>query len=163
MEGLKSSLPQEKVAREPPVAYGAHLREETRLYTWSEMPDSLPTQARRHWVMFVIPSLVATLVFYLGHQVAAGVIFVVGLSIGVGTLASPGFARTFERMASFLSLSFGTILRWLLLAPFYIVLMAPMAFINRLSGNDPLQLELDKTSETYWSTPPKSSGYDRPY
>ncbi len=133
------------------------------MFTWSEMPDPLPTPAHRRWVMFVAPCLVAVIVYYLGHHVAAGVLLAVGITVGIGTLVSVGFARAFERMAAFLSLSLGTGLRWVLLAPFYLLFMTPMALFNRLWAHDPLQLGLDKTKETYWSTPPKSSGYDRPY
>ena len=113
--------------------------------------------------MFVVPITVATALFALSYQTLGLVIGFVGISIGIATMTSQVFARYFERFAASLSLLIGSILRWALLAPFYMVVMVPFAVIGRTTGSDRLALKVDKSIATYWSKPPPTSGYDRPY
>ena len=133
------------------------------MFAWSEMPPKQAPKAKRHWVMFVVPITVATLLVAFGYQTLGLVIGFVGISIGIATVSSKDFARYFERFAASLSLLIGSILRGVLLAPFYMVVMGPFAFIGRITRSDRLALKVDKSISTYWSKPPPTSGYDRPY
>ena len=113
--------------------------------------------------MFAVPITVATLLITFSYQTLGLIIGLVGISIGIATVTSQKFAKRFERFATSLSLIFGSILRWVLLAPFYLVVMVPFAVIGRITQSDRLILKIDKSKATYWSKPPQTSGYDRPY
>jgi hypothetical protein len=133
------------------------------MFTWSEMPPRDAPIPPKRWVMFVVPLVVASILVALGHQTFGVVVGCMGVAIGVGTVTSKAFAKAFEGFAARLSMVLGALLRWLLLAPFYVVVMAPLALARRISSKDPLHLTVDKSQTSYWTKPPQSSGYDRPY
>ena len=133
------------------------------MFTWSEMPPRHAPKPPNSWVMFVVPLGVASTFVALGHPKLGIVVGCVGVAIGVGNVTSRRFSTAFKRVAVGLSQVLGALLRWLLLAPFYVMVMAPLALVGRISSKDRLELTIHKSQKSYWTPPAQSKGYDRPY
>jgi hypothetical protein len=133
------------------------------MYDWSEMPDFEPITRGNSWAPFIVAPLVAAAMYWFGHSTAAAVILVVGLSIATGIQLSTKIKRGFQGFAARMSLIVGGLLRWSLLAPFYLLMIAPLALIARLSGSDKLALMLTPNAPSYWEKPAKAAGYDHLY
>jgi hypothetical protein len=132
--------------------------------SWHQMPAVSQPPSRGSWVLFIVPVLVAGVLYLLGHPTAAVIIALIGLSIGIGTHLSSAFKRLFERLALKLAELAGSLLSALLLLPFYMLIMAPIAAFRRAGGGDPLKLDIDPKALSYWEEHgPMSGRYDRPF
>ena len=131
---------------------------------WSQMPAVPDQKGPARWPMVVVPAIVALAFYWMGYPTVALVLIAIAAVLGIGTMVSPRFERAVHRLAAWLSVTAGALLGWLLLMPFYMLLMVPMAMVNRFSGGDRLQLKIDRSATSYWNDHgPMSGRYERPY
>jgi len=114
-------------------------------------------------LQMLIGAAAGGLFFYFGHQTLAIVIWLIAGTIGLGSWISEGFRDGVARVGEGLSLAVGSLLRVLLLFPFYLLVMGPYAGIRRLFGADRLGLRpID--CESFWVDRRGDRGdYTRPY
>ena len=132
------------------------------------MPAPPQSKGKVSWLVHLmadlVPFLVAGLFFYLGHLTAAVVVTVLAVIIVAGAHLSAAFRRGVDRVGLKAAQAIGGILRAVLLLPFYLLIMAPIAVVRRLAGADPLKLTLDAEAKSYWQDHgPMTNRYDRPF
>ena len=98
----------------------------------------------------VMGAVAATLGFGLGHVVAARIVaLLTTIILGLGFLA-PAAYRQVHRFGQTLGRIVGSALTYLLLVPFYILVVVPAALWLRLRGRDPLHRRRRSPEHTYW-------------
>ena len=131
--------------------------------SWDSMPSVLPEPTPRRFVHLLAPILIAGVLLLLGHRLAACILAVVGLTIYILTLLNRRVQILMGVFARHLSSGVGALMRALLLFPFYILMMAPLALVQRATGKDPLGLDLESKRQSYWTAHSGHAGYERPY
>lgn len=98
-------------------------------------------------VMTAIGSL---LFWWLGHRAMGIIVWCLAAVVLVsGLFIAPVFAAI-ERFGGWLGKWVGEILTWGLLTPFYYLCFAPMHFVLKLRGKDPLCRRMHTGEITYW-------------
>ena len=86
----------------------------------------------------------------------------VGLAIGVLALVLPTLARPFYWLWYGFAACVGIVVSNLILVLVYYLLFAPIGWLRRMAGNNPLQLGKHPDAKSYWHTmpePPKPADY----
>jgi hypothetical protein len=126
-------------------------------------PTELGASAGLRWGFFLAPFLAAGFFLWQNHPKIAALVALIGLIVNGGKKVSPGFTGGFRRFSLVISASAGTVLRCLLLVPFFMFLMVPMAMLQRITGRDLLKIDLEEDVESYWGKTVSSTDYERPY
>jgi hypothetical protein len=98
--------------------------------------------------------------FVLGHDVVAWVVWLLAATALVLGLARPAAFAPLHRFGQFLGRVVGTLLGWLLLAPFYVLGFGAAALVMRLRGADPMQRRMLPAGFSYWVRRRRSSETD---
>lgn len=114
-----------------------------------------------------VAAAVGGLLFVLGARVGAYAAWALGGLVATLALASPrGAYRRIDGLASLLGRGVGALLGWLLLAPFFYLVMAPFGLLRRaLGGRDVLARRPDRTAPTYLvrREPGRDEPLEKPY
>ena len=86
----------------------------------------------------------------LGHRTLGDVLVVVGAAQGMVATWRPLWLRPVRRLGGAFGRLVGTALTWLLLIPFFLVVIAPAALYLRLRGRDPLHRRPLAAGLTAW-------------
>jgi hypothetical protein len=133
------------------------------MHDWLQTPNLPVRRAGIRWPFILVPFLVAGVLFWQNHLKIAAFVAVAGLIINIGNEVSPGFARGFRRFGVAASRFIGAILRCILLVPFFVFVMVPMATFQRIAGRDLLKTGLEPGLLSYWEKRPASPDYERQY
>ena len=108
-------------------------------------------QLQLGFLLMVLTTVVGFWFFEKGHG-AGDVIswFLVGLLLFVAALI-PGIGRWMYRIWMAFGVLWGAIVGQVILFAVYLVLFAPIAWIRRLVGHDPLNLRFDPQAQSYFS------------
>jgi len=141
--------------------------------TWEHMPTKQqgPSTtsglalffARLAVAAIIVPVVVVTTLVYIGWIDLALIIGSIAFVIIVGSRLSDPFARAVKRFGDKLGLVIGGLLRRLLLIPFFLFVMAPLAWLQRRRKIDVLERELDPQADSYWKPVKPSTSYERTY
>jgi len=89
---------------------------------------------------------------WLGHRLAAAVVWGLAGLLLLGLLGIPGILAGFDRLGKGLAWLVGTALTWILLAPFYWIVFGLGHLFLRLGGKDPMNRRHEPGLATYWLT-----------
>jgi fatty acid desaturase len=124
-------------------------------------------KARRTAVLrAVVAAAVGAAFFYFDRPVLASVVLGVGgLALLVGLLSPLGAHAAIDRSLAKLAHLVGVLLGWLLLAPFYYLVMTPLGLLTKRGKRDPLRRRPDPSATSYWKKrdPLRARDLDRPY
>jgi hypothetical protein len=81
--------------------------------------------------------------------------------VGISAWLRPRWYRGFYRVSTRIGFHLSQAIARVILAMIFILLLAPLSLILRLTGNDPLQLKPRKNSPTYWHPAKESGPMDR--
>ena len=98
-------------------------------------------------------SVVISLLLYLFKGVAIQwslIIFAVGCIIFIISMISIKLTKMIYLGMILLTMPIGWVISFILMAAFYFLLLAPLGFIFRLMGRDPLCRKFDPTAKSYW-------------
>jgi hypothetical protein len=86
-----------------------------------------------------------------GGAVAPGILWGLGLLVGLPGLAFPSVARPVYVGMMLVSAPIGWVVSHVLLAVVYFVLFAGLGLVFRLCGRDRLRIRFDRGAATYWN------------
>jgi hypothetical protein len=96
-----------------------------------------------------------------GHDIAAAVVWSVGLVVSVAAIVSAGARRRIYLGWMRAVAPIGWVVSHLLLAAIWILVAIPTALVLRLAGRDPMQRRFDRSASTYWVRRPPDSDRTR--
>ncbi len=111
----------------------------------------------------IVPVVVVSVLVFIGWIDLALIIGFIAFIIIAGSRLSDPFARAVKRFGDKLGLLIGGLLRRLLLIPFFLIVMAPLAWLQRLRKIDVLERDLDPQADSYWKPVKPSGSYERTY
>ena len=116
--------------------------------------DAASVHPGRVFLRTTIPGgLVAVLLTLLGRELAAAVVLVVAVLVGVGAASSPRFRRGFDRLLHAVGHSVGVALSFLLMGLLELFIFLPVSLLLRLVRHDPLKPGADHR-QARWQTHP---------
>jgi fatty acid desaturase len=130
--------------------------------------DDRPARARKARRTAVVRAAVGAIAgaafLYFDRPVLGWVVLALGTATLVVGLASPlGAHAAIDRVLEKLGHLVGTLLTWLLLAPFYYLVMTPLGLLTKRGNRDPLHRRLDPSAPTYWKKRGRPRDLDKPY
>lgn len=128
-----------------------------KVWNWQERDAGIDSASRaasrrQRWLIqgFVLAVLGTVLNMGLGHTVPGRVVLVVGVLQMVIALWRPRFLIPLDRIADRIAAAVGHTVAWLLLTPFWLLVIVPGGFILRLQRRDPLHRASLPTDLTGW-------------
>lgn len=130
---------------------------------WSELPSTPRQKPEARWPSFAVPLLVACALAGFGQLFAAALVASLGCLLAVATMIHKGFRVFILQLTKRVSVFVGVVLRYLLLTPFYLLIMTPLAGYQRAFGKGRISLDINKKRKTYWEEAQPSKDYEHPY
>ncbi len=108
----------------------------------------------------VMTGIAATLAFVVKHPAMAVVVCVLATVVLLSGLFVPPVFAAIERFGAWLGKAVGLALTWILLVPFFVLCFIPGRLILAVRGVDPMQRDLNKKTQTYWTSTPRRASPD---
>ncbi|MCC6876783.1 MAG: hypothetical protein IT378_20940 [Sandaracinaceae bacterium] len=129
-----------------------------------DMPKRAAAARRGAVVRSIVGAVAAGVLVWLGRPIAAGAVGGVSALVLILGLASPlgayaAITRALDRLAAWV----GRAVAWLLLAPFFYVVITPFGLLARRGKSDKLGRRYDRGAKTYWARRDRQLPIDRPY
>jgi hypothetical protein len=165
-ETLSKTMIEDGGSRDSPAPRWAHWR-------WASDPGAAARRLererrenrRRGAIQAMVGVAAATVLYWFGLTVLSAIAGTLALVVGTAALVSPTVAyaaisRGVDRFAHWV----GVALTWLLLAPFYYLVVTPFSLLSGRHGrNDRLERRLDRSAATYWQRrEPSAEAPDHP-
>lgn len=142
-------------------------RAPTEGWRWRQVPEVPPERERRpRPVLRVLPGvLVVSVLWWLGHVLAALVLVAVLAALIVVLLASPAARHRFQQLVAAVQRGTGTVLTVVLMGAVQLLVFTPAAAVMRLLRHDPMALGARPDDPTFWrpSTPSRRDLYSRQF
>ena len=135
----------------------------TEPVTWRQLGVLGPANKPGRWPQLILPGIAVAVLVTLHWYFLALMVIVLGLTLMVGSLVSVQFAARRKQFEHQLSQGSGALIRALLLVPFFIIVLAPLAWTQRLFRRDLLHRNWESEAPSYWFDHYGSSDYERPY
>ena len=126
------------------------MRESGNRWSWQlPLPEkkSATTMTLAKWG---IALAVAALFAHYGHFKMAWIVTSIASTITLLAFFAPGAHAAIERFLTKLGLILGGLLTWILLVPFFFLVVTAVAVVLRVRGIDPMARRPDPTVTTYW-------------
>ena len=120
-----------------------------------------PARRRKALVQFGVATAFAALLLLRHHRVAGLVVGGIGVAVLLCGLWVPPAFEALDRLGRALGRWVGAALTYLLLVPFFYLVMVPGRLILAASGKDPMKRRWDRAAASYWVDPNIPAGVDR--
>lgn len=111
--------------------------------------------------VLVVAWLIASIFYYLNHQVMSAVIVAISSVVFLSSQFSPSIFAGIELLFRKFSRIIGISIGWLTLPLFFYLFCTSMRFIQLIRRNDSMNREIDPDAETYWQEVDKKNGVEQ--
>jgi len=116
-------------------------------------------------LQFLVGSIVATVLAWIGFLLWAGIVIGITATIFVLSMVSPTYSYSgIDKLFNLLGRGIGQLMSYVLLVPVYVLVMTPLGFVLRHKSSDRLGTRLMADNTTYWeSTETRKTDYERQF
>jgi hypothetical protein len=94
--------------------------------------------------------VVAGVFYYFSHPVMATIVACISMLVFFCSQFLPDIYSIIERLIKKLSRGIGLLLTWLTLAPFFYLCFGGGRIIQKITGKDPMNRNIESSATTYW-------------